>query len=85
MLGSLESLETSARALERREALLSFGAAVERRRLGLRFTVVDDGTLSLSGGRGHGRIVGVGLVALMLGLPLVALGVGAVGLKRGLA
>jgi hypothetical protein len=83
MLGSLESLEKHTLALERRDALLSFGAAVEKQRLGLRFTVVDDGALPLSGGRGHGRLVGVGLIALMLVLPLVALGVGAISLKEG--
>jgi hypothetical protein len=84
-LGSLEALEKQTLALERREAVLSFGGAVERQRLGLRFAVVDDGTLPLSGRRGYGRLVGVALIALMLVLPLVALGVGAARLKHGLA
>jgi hypothetical protein len=85
MLGALDGLEKQTLALERRDARVSLGAAAEAQGLGLRFTVVDDGSLPLSAGRGAARLVGVGLVALMLGLPLVALGVGAASSKGGRA
>jgi hypothetical protein len=85
MLGSLETLELQTSILERREAVLSFGAAVEQQRLGLRFTVVDDGSVPLTSARDHLRLALVAVVALLLGLPLVALGVGAARMPQGVA
>jgi hypothetical protein len=76
-LGALDGQEKQTLALERREALVSLGAAAETEGLGLRFTVVDDGAIPRSAGRGPGRLAAVALLASMLALPLVALGVGA--------
>jgi len=47
--------------------------------------VLDDGSLPSSADRSIGKIIGVGLLALLFGTPLVALGVGATDAKRGRA
>jgi|SRR5579872_2550406 len=85
LLGSLDMLERQTAESERRELALSMGAAVERQRIGLRFTVVDDGVLPVAPGLGYLGLAGVASVALLLGLPLAALTVGAVDWKRGAA
>jgi hypothetical protein len=84
LLGSVSALGRQIAEAERREGALALGAAVERQRVGLRFDVLDDGALASSADRSVGRIVGVALVALFLGTPLVALGVGAADCKRSL-
>jgi hypothetical protein len=83
LLGSLSTLEREIVQAERREASLVLGAAAEERHVGLRFDVLDDGALASSADRSVTRIVGVGLLALFLGMPLVALGVGAASAERG--
>ena len=85
MLGSLESLELQTAELERRESLLSFGAAIDQQRLGLRFTVVDDGVVARSTSRDRGQLALLVGVALALAFPLVALAVGATRTPRGVA
>jgi hypothetical protein len=82
LLGSLSTLEREISQAERREASLMLGAAAEEQQVGLRFDVLDDGALASSADRSVARIVGVGLLALLIGTPLVALGVGAAA-KRG--
>jgi hypothetical protein len=85
LLGSLDALERQTAESERRELALSMGAAVERQGIGLRFTVVNDGILPVAPGLGYLGVAGVASVALLLGLPLVAMAVGAVDWKRGSA
>jgi hypothetical protein len=85
ILGSLESLDKRMRALERRDALLSLGVSLERQRLGLRFTVVDDGALALGNALPRARLAGIGLAALLLTLPLSGLAIGAVVMRPGSA
>jgi hypothetical protein len=83
LLGSLEVLGAETTESERRELALSMGAAVERQRIGMRFTVVSDGDLPVAAGLGLGGLGLVGLISLMLGLPFVAVSVGAIGWKGG--
>jgi hypothetical protein len=83
ILGSVSALEREISQAESREASLMLGAAAEERQVGLRFDVLDDGALATSADRSMTRIVGVGLLALLLGAPLVALGVGAADAERG--
>jgi hypothetical protein len=82
LLGSAATLEREIVDAERREASLTLGAAAEQQQVGLRFDVLDDGALASSADRSTGRIVSVGLLALLFGTPLVALGVGATDRKR---
>ncbi len=83
LLGSLSTLEREISGAERREASLMLGAAAEEQQVGLRFDVLDDGALASSADRSMTRIVGVGLIALLLGTPFVAMGVGATDAHRG--
>ena len=83
LLGSVSTLEREISQAERRQASLMIGAAAEEQQVGLRFDVLDDGALASSADRSIARIVGVGLLALLMGTPLVALGVGAADAKRG--
>jgi hypothetical protein len=84
LLGSTSALEHEIVDAEHREASLMLGAAAERQQVGMRFDVLDDGALASSTDRSTVRIAGVGLLALLMGTPLVALGVGAASdAKRG--
>ncbi len=85
MLGSHEALVRRVAALERRETLASFAAAVARRRVGLRFRVVDDGVVPRSRRRDFGPLATTAVLAFILGAPLVTLGVGATRMPRGVA
>jgi len=79
----VETLEREIGQAEQREASLALASAAERGLVGLRFDVVDDGALASSADRSMRMIAGVGLLALLFGTPLVALGVGATDIKRG--
>jgi hypothetical protein len=83
LLGSVSALEREVAQTERREASLMLGAAAEQQQVGLRFDVLDDGALASSADRSMAKIAGAGLLALLLGTPLVAIGVGATGARRG--
>jgi hypothetical protein len=83
LLGSVSTLERGIADAEQREASLMLGAAAEQQQVALRFDVLDDGALPSSADRSVARIVGVGLIALLVGTPLVALGVGVTDAKRG--
>jgi len=82
LLGSLGALERQAQAAERRAATLDLGAALERRGIGLSFEVVDDATLPSGGGRLQTEIL-VAVSSFVLGLPLVAMAMGAFYRGRG--
>ena len=84
LLGSLGALERQAQAAERRAATLDLGAAFERRGIGLSFEVVDDATLPSGGGRLQAEIL-VAVSSFVLGLPLVAMAMGAFYRGRGQA
>ncbi len=84
LMGSLEALERQAEAAEKRAASVGLGAALEQSGMGLHFEVVDEGTLPARAARIKAEILAVAL-ATLLALPLIALAVGAVSLKRGIA
>jgi hypothetical protein len=83
LLGSVTTLEREIVDAERRETALTLGAAVAEQQVGMRFDVLDDGALASSADRSIVKMVGVGLLALLFGTPLVALGVGTTDVKRG--
>jgi hypothetical protein len=83
LAGSLPALELRQDEAERRAASLGLEAALERQGVGMSFQVVDDATLppdSSASSRQFALVV----AALALGLPLVTLGVGAFGRRKGL-
>jgi hypothetical protein len=82
LLGSLPELERQQDEAEAREAALSLGAALERRGIGLSFTVIDDATLSSGVQARNARII-LTLASLAFGLPLVTMAVGAFGPRKG--
>jgi hypothetical protein len=84
LLGSIPTLERQRDAAEQRAARLALGAALESRGLGMSFEIVDDGALSTATERRDKRIY-LATISLILGLPLVAMAVGAFDPKRGLA
>jgi hypothetical protein len=81
LLGTLPALELRQDECERREASLALGAALERRGIGMLFEVVDDALLPSNSGAQLGRAVVAG-AAFVLGLPLLAVAVGAFGTRR---
>ncbi|HEY4159332.1 MAG TPA: hypothetical protein VGM29_14590 [Polyangiaceae bacterium] len=82
LLGSLDSLERRAETTERRAASLDLGAAFEKRGIGLSFEVVDDASLA-SGHEQQREREWLGAAGFALGIPLVAMAVGAFAPKRG--
>jgi hypothetical protein len=76
LAGSLEWLERRQDEAEKREAQLSLGAALERRGIGMSFDVVDDGSLP-RGAESRDDKVLLAAVTLLLGVPLIAVAVGA--------
>ena len=83
LVGSVTTLEREIVDAERRERALTLGTAVAEQQVGMRFDVLDDGALGSSADRSIAKIVGVGLLALLIGTPLVAMGVGTADAKRG--
>ncbi len=76
LLGSLGAVERQVDAAERRAASSDVGAALEGRGIGLYFEIVDDG--SLPGRAGQRKFaLWAGGTTFLLGLPLVALAIGA--------
>ena len=84
LLGSMPALERQRDEAEQRAAALALGAALESRGLGMSFEIVDDGVLSTATERRDKRIY-LAAMSLVLGLPLVAMAVGAFDPKRGRA
>jgi hypothetical protein len=80
-LGSLAALEKRELEVSRREAALSLGAAYERHGIGLSFEIADEASLPGGSHRRELELIAVG-ATLVFGLPLVAMGVGAVEAKR---
>jgi hypothetical protein len=84
-LGSLGALEHQVEAAERRASTLELGAGLERGGIGLFFEVVDDGALPERSGQLQAQLL-AGATTLLLGVPLIALAVGAFSsTRRGLA
>jgi hypothetical protein len=85
LLGSLGALEHQVEAAERRASTLELGAGLERGGIGLFFEVVDDGALPERSGQLQAQLL-AGATTLLLGVPLIALAVGAFSsTRRGLA
>ena len=84
LLGSLPLLELRQDEWERREAALSLGAALERSGSGMSFDVVDDASLPAGAGARNSQI-GLAIASFTLGLPLIAMAVGAFAEKKGRA
>jgi hypothetical protein len=78
LLGSLPALELRVDEGERKEAELALGAALEQRGIGMVFTVVNDALLPTDTGA-HRRRALTAVIAFVLGLPLLAMAVGAFG------
>jgi hypothetical protein len=73
----LETIDGRLGALETSQAALEVGAAFEQRRIGLRFEVIERGTIPDAEGVDPEDAVGLGLLTFVFGLPLVGLGVAA--------
>jgi len=80
-LGSLAKLEVEQDERERREASVSLGAALELQGVGMRFEVVNDASLPTETGAKMARAFVAG-TAFALGLPLIAVAVGAFSWRR---
>ena len=76
LLGSLPALELKQDERERREASLALGASLEQRGIGMVFEVVNDASLPTDAGASSRRVFVAG-TAFVLGLPLLAIAVGA--------
>jgi hypothetical protein len=86
LVASIPALEVRRDAAQQGLAVLSLGAAQETRGLGLSFDIVSDGTLSSAARyRGRDRKAYLAVATLVLGLPLVAMAVGAFAPRRGSA
>jgi hypothetical protein len=81
LLGSLPALELRQDECERRGASLALGAALERRGIGMAFEVVNDASLPTDSGARSKRVL-VASVAFVLGLPLLAIALGAFAPRR---
>lgn len=77
LMGTLASLDREITAAQRTNAELELGAAYESSNAGMRFEVVDDGSIAKSDRLQPVQLAGIGIVTLALGLPLAALAVGA--------
>jgi hypothetical protein len=75
-LGSLPALELQQDERERREASLALGAAIEQRGVGMVFEVVDDASLPTDTVAAGKRSL-VACMAFVVGLPLLAIAMGA--------
>jgi hypothetical protein len=85
LLGSLAAIERQVDLAERRATTSDVGAALERRGIGMYFQVVDDGSLPGRAGQVANAWLAGG-ATFLLGLPLVALAMGAFyPVKRGQA
>jgi hypothetical protein len=84
LLGTLPALELRQDECERREASVALSAAMERRGIGMLFEVVDDAALPTDASQKVGRAV-VASTAFVCGLPMLAIGLGAIGGGRGRA
>ena len=82
LLGSLASLERRAEAAELRSDSLDLSAALERHGAGLRFEVVDDASLPSGRDQRRLRLLLAGS-SFALGVPLLAMAIGAFDPKRG--
>jgi hypothetical protein len=81
LLGSLPALELRQDERERREASLALGAAFEQRGVGTVFEVVNDASLPTDEGARDRRVIVAG-AAFVLGLPLLAIAIGAFAPRR---
>jgi hypothetical protein len=81
LLGSLPALELRQDERERREASMALGAALEQRGIGRVFEVVNDASLPTDTGAPRRRVFVAG-TAFVLGLPLLAIAVGAFAPRR---
>lgn len=82
MLGSVSAIEQRLEAAERRGAALDLAATLERGGVGMYFQVVDEGALPARGGEVQALLLLFGAV-FVCGLPLIALGIGALLPQRG--
>jgi hypothetical protein len=76
LVGSLPALETRVNDAARVKSAFELGAAFEQKRLGLVFEEVDGGNIPASEGLDRGELALLGVTFFVLGLPLIALGVG---------
>ena len=76
LLGSLPALETRVNEAARLKSAFELGAALENKRLGLVFEEVDGGSVPASEGLDRRDLALLGATFFVLGLPLIALGVG---------
>jgi hypothetical protein len=81
LLGSLPAMELRVDERERREASLALGASLEQRGIGMNFEVVNDASVPTDAEARRGRVLVAG-TAFVLGLPLLAIAVGAFGAGR---
>jgi hypothetical protein len=81
LLGSLPALELRQDERERREASVALGAALDQRGIGMVFQVVNDAWLPTDTGALRRRVLVAG-TAFALGLPLLAIAVGAFAPRR---
>lgn len=77
LLGSLEDLQKQVASAQRTNAELELGADYERSGAGLRFEIVDDGSVARSDRLQPPELAGIGLLSLILALPLAVLTIGA--------
>jgi hypothetical protein len=82
LLGSLPALELQQDERERREASLALAAALERKGVGTRFEVVDDALLPQHDVGAKSQRALLAATTFVLGLPLLAMAVGAFAPKR---
>jgi hypothetical protein len=82
LLGTLPALDQRRDLLMKRASTLSLGAAFATDGLGMSFDVVDDGSLSTEAERRDSRPLFTAL-SFVLGIPLIAMAVGAFGPTRG--
>jgi hypothetical protein len=84
LMGSLEALERRETEVQKREAALSLGAAMEKRGIGLSFEIADDAETPSDANRRDVAYLSIA-AAFLFGTPLVAMAVGSLRLKRGTA
>jgi hypothetical protein len=76
LMGSLPALETRVNDAARLKAAFELGAAFELKHLGLVFEEVDGGSVPASEGLDRRELTLLGVTFFVLGLPLIALGIG---------